>query len=245
MYMIDLPLDAGALTRFSWRQGHAARRRPGDEDFGYAAHAWLRAALAEQALRPFRLMETRAGLRLLGYATVGLDALVQQARDFALPEAFKVCHWAAAAGKEMPAVWTAGRRLGFELRACPIVRGERERDAYLVEVDHARTSGREPASRAQVYADWLVRQLGRDNAALAERRTLSLIGFRRVQALRQSRSGHGARHQGVERPDALFSGELAVDDPAAFARLLERGVGRHRAFGFGMLLLRPPGRGAA
>jgi CRISPR system Cascade subunit CasE len=30
-----------------------------------------------------------------------------------------------------------------------------------------------------------------------------------------------------------------VADPAAFAQLLARGVGRHRAFGLGMLLLRP------
>jgi len=31
-----------------------------------------------------------------------------------------------------------------------------------------------------------------------------------------------------------------VRDPTGFAALLARGVGRHRAFGFGMLLLRPP-----
>ncbi|MEE8524028.1 MAG: type I-E CRISPR-associated protein Cas6/Cse3/CasE [Thermoanaerobaculia bacterium] len=47
-----------------------------------------------------------------------------------------------------------------------------------------------------------------------------------------------------ERPDALLTGTLEVTDPDAFATLLARGVGRHRAFGFGMLLLRPPGSGA-
>ena len=77
MYMIDLPLDAAALTRFAWRQGHAGGRNPSDEDFGYAAHAWLAATLGEQAPRPFRLMETRAGLRLLGYAAADADTLAQ------------------------------------------------------------------------------------------------------------------------------------------------------------------------
>ena len=39
-------------------------------------------------------------------------------------------------------------------------------------------------------------------------------------------------------------GNLIVSDPAAFAQLLTRGIGRHRAYGFGMLLLRPPGKPA-
>jgi CRISPR system Cascade subunit CasE len=44
----------------------------------------------------------------------------------------------------------------------------------------------------------------------------------------------------ARRPDATFRGTLRVDDPARFAAAaLARGVGRHRAFGFGMLLLRP------
>jgi CRISPR system Cascade subunit CasE len=237
MYMIDLPLDAAALTRFAWRQGHAGGRNPGDEDFGYAAHAWLVAILGEQAPRPFRLMETRTGLRLLGYAAVGADARTQHACEFSLPDAFAVCDWSAAAGKALPATWATGRHLGFEVRACPIVRGERERDAYLVEVDQAKAEGREPAGRTQVYIHWLQRQLERDGAARAVTETLNLVGFRRVRALRQSRIGQ--RHRGLERPDALMTGELVVGDPDAFARLLVRGIGRHRAFGFGMLLLRP------
>lgn len=242
MYMIDLPLDPAALTHFAWRQGHAGSRSFSDEDFGYATHAWLAGALGEQAPRPFRLIETRARLRLLGYAKVGVDTLAQHARDFALPDAFGVCDWPAASSKEMPSVWTTGRRLGFELRASPVVRGERERDAYLVELERANAEGREPAGRAQVYVQWLVQHFGRDGAARATPEAVSLIGFRRVLTLRQSRSGEGARRRRVERPDALFSGELTVEDPEAFAHLLERGIGRHRAFGFGMLLLRPPGQ---
>jgi CRISPR system Cascade subunit CasE len=242
MFMIDLPLDGAALTRFAWRRGHAGSRNSSDDDFGYAAHAWLAAALGEQTPRPFRLMEGRAGLRLLGYAAANAASLAQHARDFALPDTLAVCDWSAAASKEMPATWSVGRRLGFEVRACPIIRGERERDAYLVEVDQAKAAGRQPASRTQVYARWLQGQLERDGAAQAVAETLNLIGFRRVRALRQSHSGQGQRHQSVERPDALMTGQLLVSEPDAFVRLLARGIGRHRAFGFGMLLLRPPGR---
>jgi CRISPR system Cascade subunit CasE len=48
-----------------------------------------------------------------------------------------------------------------------------------------------------------------------------------------------------EGPDAVLEGVLEVVDGEAFAALLRRGVGRHRAFGFGMLLLRPPRSGIA
>ena len=34
-----------------------------------------------------------------------------------------------------------------------------------------------------------------------------------------------------------------VTDPVAFVGLLARGMGRHRSYGYGMLLLRPPQRG--
>lgn len=245
MYMIDLPLDSAALMRFAWRQGHAGSRSQIDEDHGYAAHAWLAAALGAHMPRPFRLMETRCGLRLLGYGSKDVATLLQHALDFALPDALAVCDWSAAADKEMPTGWTAGRRLGFEVRVCPVIRGERERDLYLVEVDQAKAESREPASRAEVYVRWLESQLEREGAAHPVAATVNLIGFRRVRTMRRSRAGQSPRRQVVERPDALITGELLVGDPDRFGRLLTRGIGRHRAFGFGMLLLRPPMTGAA
>jgi CRISPR system Cascade subunit CasE len=45
-----------------------------------------------------------------------------------------------------------------------------------------------------------------------------------------------------EGPDAVLRGRLQIEDGNGFARLVARGIGRHRAFGFGMLLLMPPGR---
>jgi CRISPR system Cascade subunit CasE len=41
-----------------------------------------------------------------------------------------------------------------------------------------------------------------------------------------------------EGPEATFHGTLEITDPVRFADLLARGVGRHRAYGYGMLLLR-------
>jgi CRISPR system Cascade subunit CasE len=54
----------------------------------------------------------------------------------------------------------------------------------------------------------------------------------------------GASGQQGGSPDAVFTGTLVVARPAEFMGLLARGIGRHRAFGYGMLLLRPPRRGS-
>ena len=237
MFMIDLPLDAARLMRFAHRQGH---KLTAGEDFGYAAHAWLAATLGEQAPKPFRLLENRQGLRMLGYANQSIGALTDHAHVFAEPDALNVCAWTDAAGKSMPDSWQQGRRLGFEVRACPVSRAERERDVYLVAVSRAEAAATEPPTRPQVYSEWIGRQLGKENAAQVDSNAIDLIGFQRVRSQRHTHATSGSKHRSIERPDALFAGELTIDNSDAFARLLARGIGRHRAFGFGMLLLRPP-----
>lgn len=106
-------------------------------------------------------------------------------------------------------------------------------------------------TREAVYTDWLAQRL--DGAATIEHALLR--DFRRTRTRRSTHAGQGAggggggnagtaapRTRPVEGPDAVMTGTLAVTDAAAFADLLVRGVGRHAAFGFGMLLLAPPGR---
>lgn len=237
MFMIDLPLDAARLMRFAHHQGHG---KLVDDDFGYAAHAWLAATLGELAPKPFRLLENRQGLHMLGYADQSSEALHDHAQTFAEPNALNVCEWSAAASKSMPMDWQSGRRLGFEVRACPVSRAERERDIYLVAVSRAQEAGTEAPSRPQVYMEWIAHQLAKEGAAQVKSAEVELIGFQRVRSQRLSRATEGSKHRAIERPDALFAGELTIENPDAFARLLSRGVGRHRAFGFGMLLLRPP-----
>ena len=234
MHMIDLRLDPLRLLRFATLRGHQY-----DDDYGYALHAWFCATLGALAPKPFRAQESRdGGLRVLGYAPADAAAINEHLAAFTEPEALAVADWETLASKPMPSVWPAGHRLGFELRACPVSRGKRERDCYLVALERARAIEEEPPPRADVYRQWLGRQFG-EVSAISQ---VALTGLRRVRVHRQRRSSTGHRRgmQAVDRPDALFTGELTVLDPEGFAVLLARGVGRHRAFGFGMLLLRPP-----
>lgn len=255
MFMIDMHLDPIKLMRFVHMQGHPLSS---DEDFGYAAHAWLAAAFGNLAPKPFRFFERRDGLHLLGYAKHSASEICGHAQTFAEPMASEVCHWASVAGKSMPDTWEKGRRLGFEIRACPVSRKERERDVFLSALDRAKAGGLERPVREAIYLEWLFQRMkaatesGGDFVDLKGQRWepttellpnhVSVVGFRRVKVFRRDRGRGGRSNRTIERPDVIFSGELVIRRPEEFRKLLKRGVGRHRAFGFGMLLLRPQGR---
>ena len=57
--------------------------------------------------------------------------------------------------------------------------------------------------------------------------------------LRRTQGERRTARPRLRKPDVTMQGALTVRDPPQFDALLRRGVGRHRAFGFGMLLLRP------
>lgn len=237
MHMIDLKLSPDQLVRHAQTQGH---NHAHDEDLGYALHSWLTDAFGELAPRTFRLIEQRDGsLRLLGYGKADAEVIREHVQLFASPQAMTVCNWKGVASKPIGDIaWQRGQTLGFEVRVCPIVRGKMgERDAFLAQLPENGESM--TIGRAAVYLDWLASKLC--GAATLDTEACNLKAFRLVSTWRQGRSGGERRRLGrrVVRPDALLSGRLTVQDPEAFRHLLHNGIGRHRAFGFGMLLLRP------
>jgi CRISPR system Cascade subunit CasE len=243
--MISLELDRSALGRF----GHSMGLPLQTVDEGYLAHCAMRAAFGASTPQPFTMRPARGRfVRVLGYANGSADDLRSHATTFAGPLAHSACNLASLAAKPMPVAWPAGMQLGFEVRICPIKRpsdgasrkaagathDRAEVDCFLSECWKAGADAR--LSREEIYCSWLQRELARDGAAVM--RSARMISFRRI---RLSRSDHrpSRRLRVCERPDALMRGVLEIKDPVAFAALLRRGIGRHRAFGFGMLLLRP------
>lgn len=102
--------------------------------------------------------------------------------------------------------------------------------------------------REAVYRDWLAARF----AGAVHLEAIRLTTLRDARLWRRGEPGPGAPSlmYGRKRPqfreramigrrEAVFEGTLQVNDAAAFHALLARGIGRHRAFGFGMLLLRP------
>ena len=108
----------------------------------------------------------------------------------------------------------------------------KECDAFALEASRY-AEGEMPHSREAVYTDWLSSQFERRGGAQLDRQRTRLVSFQRTRAVRKLRARHS------EGPDAVMRGVLTITDPDAFARLLANGIGRHRAYGYGMLLLRP------
>ncbi|MCB1939534.1 MAG: type I-E CRISPR-associated protein Cas6/Cse3/CasE [Rhodocyclaceae bacterium] len=225
--------DPRRLATWATRFGLTA----GGDDLGYALHTLLAAAFGEAAPKPFRHFGDVRGL--LAYSAHDPDAL-QLAAQTAAPDVYATLGLERFATRSFPTEWASDRRVGFEVRVRPVLRTRegRERDIFQIA---AEKSGADEfdQTREAVYGEWLTHELARGDAAHIER--VQLDGFRLTASLRKGNAAGGKRPaQRVAGPDAVFSGELSVRDPAGFAALLARGLGRHRAFGFGMLLLRPP-----
>ena len=60
-------------------------------------------------------------------------------------------------------------------------------------------------------------------------------------ALYLEEGGQRGRQQVSRGPTAVLQATLVVKESEEFERRVVKGVGRHRAYGYGMLLLRPPG----
>lgn len=246
LWMLRLPLNPSALARYAAERGWMHQR---GHDEGRTLHHLLTETFGKtddkdpkSAFQPFRLLSGRGGSSLYGYSTVAPEILCETAQAIAPPEALALLPLSGLQAKPMPQVWRVGQVLGFDLRVRPVVRlgsampsdadprgrGFRkgaEIDAYVA----ARTRSFAPVFRDQVYLEWLAARLA--PAAELIRDHTALHRFQRSQTLRRRLS---------EGPDAIVHGTLRIADPDHFASLLSRGVGRHCAYGFGMLLLRAP-----
>lgn len=245
LLMLRLLPDMAALARWVAATGQRALR----DDSGYALHALLRAALGELAPKPFALLQRPGSLQLIGYTRHSADALVRALAQAEVTDpvaALALGPAQQALIKPLPADWRPGERLSFEVRVAPVVRSRQQPGGGYPEVDaayHPDFALDTPGDRDAAHRRWLVRELARDNAAtLQSARTL---GFRlaptaRRRAQPEGRHGERATQHGL-LPDWTVRGQLQVNEPAAFNALLARGLGRHRSFGFGCLLLAPPG----
>ncbi len=254
LHLIHAPLDMRKFNRWA---GNRGLMRRGSFDPGYALHVLLSAMFGKGVVQPFRLFasERRTNAALYGYTDVDEAGLRTTADAVAPPDCLDVLNPHRMRSKLMPSHFASGRRLGFDLRLRPVRRLRRELqdsqkggsvakgsevDAFRLEVIRRFPSGwSEPdlaaakagVTRESVYSEWLMERFG-DAVSVEE---CKLAAFSRTRAVR---GDNGA----PEGPDAILQGTFAVSNGETFAGLLRNGVGRHRAYGYGMLLLRPPNR---
>ena len=239
LHMIQMSPDMVATAAWAQQNGVASA------DDGYLIHALLKANFGPQAPKPFALMSTPSRpSKVLAYSQHSAAQLRAQAQMFAEPAALEAANLDSLESKVMPAAFTLGTQLGFEVRVRPVIRLARgagkdagkERDAFLAALRDEPENTR--LDRMDIYKKWLERAVSPSAKILrAEPLYQRLTPVHR----RGKATEDGVRPlKRMQGPDVCFFGLLRIEAPDLFTTLLARGVGRHRAFGFGMLLLRPP-----
>lgn len=253
-HMVYLPYRNVALGQWS---GRRRLMRRGVFDEGYALHVLLSSVFGKGGLQPFRTFRPSRGDdgTLYAYSDSDREVLRAIAEAAAPPDCLEVVDIAELRTKPMPDRFSPGQRLGFDVRIRPVrrlardmsdsqsgkvIRKGSEIDAFRLELlrrspDGWKASEEAPPariSRDHVYATWLAERLS--GAAEVDVQSFRVVSFHRLRVVR----GDG---RGPEGPDTIVHGECVVQDPALFAAILAKGVGRHRAYGYGMLIVRPPG----
>ncbi len=251
-HLISAPLNMRAFNRWAADRG-LVRRATFDE--GFALHVLLSSMFGKSVLQPFRLFSSprRQAASLYAYADEDKAMLREMAQSVAMPNSLAVLDPTKLKSRPMRTEFSSGQRLGFDLRVRPIrrlhaplstsrgqnIKARAEVDAFVVEARRESSNSestlcdRSMVRRERTYSNWLMERLA--DAASIDLESCRLSAFQRTRTMR----GDGP---GPEGPDATIQGELIVQNPTAFATRLRLGVGRHRAYGFGMLLLRPPNR---
>lgn len=231
IYMIRAHVDIARLDH--WIDGRQIfRRKP--RDLGFAMHMLLTEIFGESAPRPYLIKNRRgsAYLALYGYSPSTAEQLTRNIDEFAAPNQIGVIK--AMESKPMPATFECGRTLGYEIRARPTERRERvEIDTATLQAERALERGENPPTQQQAYASWLALRLQDNGAKMIDAK---ILRANLAWAVRNNRS------KPKIGPAATISGHLQIMDPKKFAQAIARGIGRHKAYGYGMLMIHPPQR---
>ena len=230
LHLMQAKIDPFRLARWS------AEQRISDSD--RAAHCLVYGTFgAERAPKPFLMKAERTNSlengengTVLAYTALEeteLRALARRNQNLAIesvmpPEGIRTM--------KIPDRWRPGTKLRFSVRVRPTQRGkwqerQAERDIYLEREGEM--------SRGELYCQWVAEIMERQGGASPDAETLAMTQFtiRRIRRQRTSRYTIG--------PDATISGGLEVRDSEGFSQLLANGIGRHRGYGYGMVLLQP------
>ena len=249
LHMIQMWLDTRQLAQLG-RMLHLPLKKVGNN---YLVHCALAELFQDQAPNLYcvddkhrQITEYKNSgryIRTLCYSELDWKTLQNLSRGFASPTVYDIVDWERVASKPMPDTFPQRMKLGFELRACPVIRKAsagpkwkegQELDAFLSRVWEIDDPGIE-VDREEVYVNWLRRQF--ENRGGAE---LLSANMKRFSIERMSRRNHTSNRKvtTIQRPDLTLTGKLKITDDEAFTKLLEKGIGRHKSFGFGMLKIR-------
>jgi len=211
------------------------------KDIGYLTHCALTGLWGSRSPRPFLILdqeERESVVPVLGYFQVPKTYLSNQqviqlqeelldlAKINAAIDVYNMVDWSSFQAKPLPNQWTPGRVYRFRVRCVPVQR------IHGREMDIFPKFGR-PQDRNRVYSSWIERQFSKYGVSVLD------CSMERFQLSTQFRRTQGEHRKGVvfQSPDAIMSGVLRIEDPVGFSRLLCEGIGHHRGFGYGLVLI--------
>ena len=238
-------IDPAALA--SWMSHSNTRDRDN------AIHRILTETLGKLAPKPHRAFfpnNPAQAATLYGYTRADAQDLRQQAQACATPLQTAVLPIQSIMTKPMPDNWREGESFGFDIRLRPILRIRstppppllsqqtpsrsrryREVDAYLHHARLRRSNNLPVLPPPDVYIQWLADLFRRQGGARLVEDSAQL------RALRHTPTNHKTPGP-ITGPDIIVQGAITVADPKAFRDLIANGTGRHKTYGYGMLLIR-------
>ncbi|AFI88541.1 type I-E CRISPR-associated protein Cas6/Cse3/CasE [Pectobacterium parmentieri] len=213
MYFSRITLNLNALPHaMATKRLHAG---------GYASHQWLWQLFPDQPQRSFLFREEEQETKSLFY-------LLSEQAPQVDHNLFRV------ETKPYQPQWRDGMTLAFSLRANPVVTRDGKRSDVLMDARHqakaAGLSGVELWQHQQQRArDWLVRQ--GENAGF----TLSSCCVDGYQRHRLNKPGQSAA---IVFSSVDYDGMLHITDAERFAASVQQGLGKSKALGCGLLLLK-------
>ena len=221
-------------------------------DRDHALHRILIETMGPLAPRPHRVFfpnNPDKAATLYGYTQANADALRAMAQACANPLQTEVLPPDSIMTKPMPTNWRQGETFGFDIRVRPIRRFKRntpprpkpggpyprrtsrEIDISLHINQERRAHNLPRLPTGTLYVNWL-------QTLFADQGGAALItDATSIHSLNQTPTNH-KKPSPILGPDLVIQGALTVTDPSAFQRLIASGIGRHKTYGYGMLIIR-------
>ena len=222
MRVLMIDIDAKGVTE--WAKSVNIPRH----DSGYLMHAYMRQLFKDDAPQPFVVS--------IGDRIANVEGVMPESADTSSfitnPDVISV------RDKEVD-LPHAGETVAFRVRLCPVMRNgssgkEVEADAFIVMMRRAEAAGQTPPKRMQVYRQWA-------SGRFADCLNVSKAYVERYEQIRPCRRG-APGHVGA--PAAIGWRSVVdvsivgtVTDAERFAYFARHGVGRHKAFGFGYIMI--------
>lgn len=195
-------------------------------DIDYLMHSFLEETFGPKIVRPFAIPPSMQRLtdqiRVVGYSDQTSEQLVASAREIA-PVGFFNAIVDTPIHKPMPEVWGVGKTFCLTTRLAPLHRGRHGRGETTIH----------PVPGENTLEYW-TKDLFERMSAVAVLQMPRIMSFCHRKSYRKRADGS---HALIRMPDMWVEVVATVLDEAGFDTMIKQGLGRHKTFGYGMVLL--------